>query len=132
MTEALAPPLSLQASAGKRMVGIPVVAGRSRVHRMFAPRAPVSAATEKEAQASPQSWLSELSAPDPLAHWASSFTDLKSCWNACHDPEWLLWLAARTCGSVEQREQVVLCAAELASAARRRGRDTDPRVTNAI
>ena len=100
--------------------------------RVLAPRAPVSTATEKEAQASPQSWLSELSAPDPLAKWASSFTDLKSCWNACHDPEWLLWLAARTCGSVEQREQVVLCAAELASAARRRGRDTDPRVTNAI
>ena len=100
--------------------------------RVLAPRAPVPAATEEEAQASSQSWLSELSAPDPLAQWASSFTDLRSCWNACPDPEWLLWLAARTSGSVEQREQVVLCAAELASAAQRRGRDTDPRVTHAI
>lgn len=99
---------------------------------MLAPRAPVPAATDGVGQASPQSWLSELSAPAPLAQWASSFTDLKSCWNACHDPQWLLWLAARTCRSVEQREQVVLCAAELASAAQRRGRDTDPRVTNAI
>jgi hypothetical protein len=99
---------------------------------MLAPRAPVPAATEEAGQASSPSWLSELSAPAPLAQWASSFTDLRSCWNACHDPEWLLWLAARTCASVEQREQVVLCAAELASTAQRRGRDTDPRVTHAI
>src|SRR6266700_5553466 len=121
MAEALAPP-SLLASAGKRMVGIPVVAGKSRVRRMLAPRAPVPVATEEERKASSQSWLSELSAPDPLAQWASSFTDLRSCWNACSDPEWLMWLAARTCGSDEQRKQVVLCAAELASVAQRGGR----------
>jgi hypothetical protein len=99
---------------------------------MLASRAPVPAATADEGQVSAQSWLSELSAPDPLAQWASSFTDLRSCWNACSDPEWLLWLAARTCDSAEQRKQVVLCAAELASVARRGGRDTDPRVTQAI
>ena len=99
---------------------------------MLAPRAPAVPAAIEEAQASSQSWLSELSAPDALARWASSFADLRSCWNACPEPEWLLWLAARTCCSVEQREQVVLCAAELASAAQRRGRQTDPRVTHAI
>src|SRR5882757_853942 len=101
-------------------------AGKARVLRLFAPRVTVSASREGNPRPSSPVWLSELSAPGPLARWASSFADLSSCWNACPDPEWLLWLAARTCGSAEQRKPVVLCAAELSSLARRGGRDTDP------
>lgn len=120
------------------MAAIPGSAGDSRVHRLFASRAPLPATTvrapiEGDQQASPQQrWLTELSAPGPLAEWASAFSDLRSCWKACRDPEWLLWLAARSYDSVEQRKRVVLCAAELASMAQRGGGETDPRVTRAI
>jgi hypothetical protein len=106
-------------------------AGKARVLRLFAPRVPVPASPEGNPQPSSPLWLSELSAPDPLARWASSFADLSSCWNSCRDPEWLLWLAARTCGSAEQRKPVVLCTAELASLAQRGQRDADPRVIRA-
>jgi hypothetical protein len=106
--------------------------GRARVLRLFAPRVTVAAPQEADPQPSSPLWLSELSAPDSLARWASSFADLSSCWNACSDPEWLLWLAARTSGSAEQRKLVVLCAAELASLAQHGGRDTDPRVISAL
>jgi len=120
------------------MAAIPGSAGESHVHRLFAPRASLPAATvrvpvEGDRQASPQQlWLTELSAPGPLAEWASAFSDLRSCWKACRDPEWLLWLAARSYDSAEQRKRVVLCAAELASMAQRGGGETDPRVTRAI
>jgi hypothetical protein len=120
------------------MAAIPGSAGDSRVHRLFASRASLPATTVRapvaeNRQASPQQpWLTELSAPVPLARWASAFSDLRSCWNACRDPEWLLWLAARSYDSAEQRKRVVLCAAELASMAQRGGRETDPRVTRAI
>jgi hypothetical protein len=105
---------------------------RAGVRRLLASRVTVLASTEGDRQTSERLWLSELSAPPPLAQWASSFADLSSCWNACPDPEWLLWLAARTCGPAGQRKPVVLCAAELASLAQRGGRDTDPRVARAI
>ena len=120
------------------MAAIPGSAGDSRVHRLFAPRALMPATTarapiEGDRQASPQQfWLTELSAQGPLAEWASAFSDLRSCWKACRDPEWLLWLAARSYDSAEQRKRVVLCVAELASMAQRGGRETDPRVTRAI
>jgi len=130
------------------MAAIPGSAGDSRVHHLFASRAPMPATTvrattvpattvrapvEGSRQASPpQLWLTELSAPAPLAEWASAFSDLRSCWKACRDPEWLLWLAARSYDSAEQRKQVVLCAAELASMAQRGRGETDPRVTRAI
>jgi hypothetical protein len=110
--------------------------GRSRVRRLFAPHvralppagAPLAEGNREDGS---QSWLSDLSAPAPLAQWGAAFNDLSSCWNACRDPEWLLWLAARTCQSAEQQKQVVLCAAELASMAQR-GKEADPRVTRAI
>src|SRR5262245_60610177 len=120
------------------MAVLPVLIGKSRVRRLFAPRVPVSATTvpalaEENRQASArQPWLAELSAPVPLAQWASAFTDLRSCWKACRDPEWLLWLAARSYGSTEQRKQVVLCAAELASMAQPSDWETDPRIARAI
>src|ERR1700742_5081824 len=107
-------------------------ATKARVRRLFASRATVPPQAERELRASPPSWLTEVSPPDPLARWASSFADLGSCWNACRDPEWLLWLAARTCGPDGQRKPAVLCAAEFASIAQRGARDTDPRVTRAI
>jgi hypothetical protein len=105
---------------------------KARVRRLFASRVTGPASAESDLRASPPSWLSEVSPPGPLARWASSFADLGSCWNACRDPEWLLWLAARTCGPGEQRKPVILCAAEFAAFARPGGRDTDPRVTRAI
>ena len=110
------------------MVEISVSLGRSRVHGLFGSRALVPATTASPRQA----WLDELSAPVPLAKWASGFADLKSCWRACRDPEWLVWLAARGYDSAEQRKQVVLYTAELASMAQRGRRETDPRVTRAI
>jgi len=91
---------------------------------------PASPQADRQADAPP--WLTELSPPSALARWASSFGDLRSCWNACPDPEWLLWLAARTCGPEGQRRQVVLCAAELAGLAERGMRDIDPTATRAI
>lgn len=114
------------------MAGIPAVIGKAHVRNLFATRVPVPAFSGASVQAATPPWLSELSAPPALAQWASSFGDLKSCWNACTDPEWLVWLSARTCSLGEQRKQVVLCAAELTELAQRGGRDTDPRVTHAI
>lgn len=101
------------------------------VRRLFAPRVTVSVRTEPESPPGSPAWLTGLSAPEPLARWASSFADLRSCWNACPDSEWLLWLAARSCDSAEQRKPVLRCAAELAALAQRGDRDTDPRVTRA-
>jgi hypothetical protein len=143
------------------MAVLPVLVGKSHVRRLFGPRVPAQAPAvpapaapasgvtvpavralpapmvpgftgESREPSSRQPWLAELSPPAPLAQWASAFTDLRSCWNACRDPEWLLWLAARTSGSAEQQKQVVLCAAELASMAQRGVRETDPRVTRAL
>jgi hypothetical protein len=102
----------------------------SRILHLFAPRAPVGLAETRRADT--PAWLSELSAPAPLARWASSFADLRPCWDACRDPEWLVWLAARTCGPGERRRLVVLCTAELASLAGRGRRDADPQVAAAI
>ncbi|MGH3247295.1 MAG: hypothetical protein ACRDOI_13950, partial [Trebonia sp.] len=107
-------------------------AAKANVWRLFASRAVVPAPPEEDSRAPARPWLSELSAPDPLARWASSFADLSSCWRSCPDPEWLLWLAARTCGPAEQRKPVVLCAAEMAALAQRGDQDTDPRVARAI
>jgi hypothetical protein len=107
-------------------------ATKARVRRLFASRVSGPAPAEIDLRESPPSWLSEVSPPGPLAQWACSFADLGSCWNACRDPEWLLWLAARTCGPGEQRKPVILCATEFAAFARPGGRDTDPRVTRAI
>jgi hypothetical protein len=103
-------------------------AGKGRARRLFAARAPA----EETGQAGVPPWLSGLSAPDPLARWASSFGDLGTCWDACRDPEWLMWLAARTCSPGQLRRPVVLCAAEFASLAGSGRRDPDPRVTAAI
>jgi hypothetical protein len=99
--------------------------------RLFAPRVTVNVRTEPDPPPSSPTWLSELSVPDPLAQWAAPFADLRSCWDACPDPEWLLWLAGRSADSAEQRKPVVLCAAELASLAQRGDRKTDPRVIRA-
>jgi hypothetical protein len=99
--------------------------------RLFAPRVAVNVRPEPDSPPSSPTWLSELSAPEPLAQWAAPFADLRSCWDACPDPEWLLWLSARSCDSAEQRKPVVLCAAELASLAQRGDRKTDPRVIRA-
>jgi hypothetical protein len=116
---------------GERMAEVLAPAGKARVRRLFASRGPVPASPEADSEASPRQWLSEVSPPDPLAQWASSFGDLSSCWKACREPEWLLWLAARTCDSAGQRKPVVLCAAEFASVAQRSLRDADPRVVRA-
>ena len=51
--------------------------------------------------------------------------------DACPAPEWLLWLAARSCDSAKQRKPVVLCAMELATLAQGGDWDTDPRVVRA-
>ncbi len=106
-------------------------ATKGHVRRLFAPRMSVNVRTEPESPPGSPAWLTELSAPEPLANWASSFADLRSCWQACPDPEWLLWLAARSCESAEQRKPVVRFATELAALARRGDRDTDPRVVRA-
>jgi hypothetical protein len=108
-----------------------VPAPAAPVSAVPAPPEPVLAEGNRPAS-SRQPWLAELSPPAPLAQWASAFTDLRSSWKACRDPEWLLWLAARTSGSAEQQKQVVLCAAELASMAQRGVREIDPRITRAI
>jgi hypothetical protein len=107
-------------------------AAKGHVRRLFASRAALNVRPEPDSQPSLPSWLRELSPPDPLARWASPFADLRSCWDACPDPEWLLWLAARACDSAEQRKPVVLCAAEIASLAQGGDRDTDPRIGRAI
>lgn len=106
-------------------------AAKAHVRRLFAPRPAAPGPEAGDPHASWPAWLSELSAPEPLARWASSYADLSSCWSACADPEWLLWLAARACGSAQQRKPVVLCAAELAALAQRGDTDTDPRVIRA-
>jgi hypothetical protein len=107
-------------------------AAKARVRRLFVSRVTVPAAAEADLPASLPAWLSAVSPPDPLAQWASSFADLSSCWDACRDPEWLLWLAARTCGEAGPRKPVVLCAAEFAAAAQRGERNPDPRVVRAV
>jgi hypothetical protein len=114
------------------MAGVPGSARKAQIRRLLASRVPEPASPEPSWHTRVPPWVRELSPPPALARWASSFGDLRSCWNACPDPEWLLWLAARTCDSEGQRRQVVLCAAELAGLAQRRGRDIDPRVTRAI
>jgi hypothetical protein len=106
-------------------------AAKGHGRRLFAPRVAVNVRPEPDSPRSSPAWLSELSAPDPLAQWASSFADLRSCWDACSDPEWLVWLSARSCDSAGQRKPVVRCAAEFAALAQRGDRDTDPRVTRA-
>jgi hypothetical protein len=106
-------------------------AAKGHVRRLFALRAAVNVRPEPDSPPRLPAWLGELSAPDSLARWASPFADLRSCWDACPDPEWLLWLAARSCGSAEQRKPVVLCAAELASFAQGGDRNIDPRVVHA-
>jgi hypothetical protein len=57
--------------------------------------------------------LTELSAPGQFVDWARSCPDLRSCWNKCRSPEYLLWLAARLCTTAEERRAVVSCLAEL-------------------
>lgn len=96
------------------MAGTAAAAGKARVRRLFAARAP------------------ERPAPPPLARWASSFSGPRSSWNACTDLEWLLLRAGRACGPGEQRRQAVLCAADIAELARRGRVGADPRVTHAI
>jgi hypothetical protein len=68
--------------------------------------------------------LTELSAPGQFVDWARPFPDLKSCWNKCQSPEYLLWLAARLCNTAEERRAVVSCLAELTRRAER-GRHAD-------
>jgi hypothetical protein len=114
------------------MTEVVVPATKARARRLFVSRVPAPAAAEADLPATLPTWLSEVSPPDPLARWASSFADLSSCWNACRDPEWLLWLAARTCGEAGPRKPVVLCAAEFAAVAQRGERNPDPRVIRAV
>jgi hypothetical protein len=76
--------------------------------------------------------LGELSAPEPLLQWAGRFTCFEACWNACPAAGWLLWAAARTSQSCEERRAVVLCAAEVADLALDRAGWRDPRITTAI
>lgn len=76
--------------------------------------------------------LSELSAPEPLTQWAGRFTCFEACWNACPAAGWLLWAAARTSQSREERRAVVLCAAAVADLALDRVGWRDPRITTAI
>src|ERR1700712_2296600 len=114
------------------MAQVPGPAARARVRRLFGsgPAGPATAGNDQP-EAVP-SWLGELSPPPPLARWAAPFADLRSCWDACSDPGWLLWLSARTCGPGESRGPVVLCAADIAALAQRGADDVDPRVARAL
>jgi hypothetical protein len=76
--------------------------------------------------------LSGLSAPEPMVEWARPFVDLRACWDACPQPDWQLWLAARLARTPGQRREVVLCATELARRAKRGVPHVDPRVGDAI
>jgi hypothetical protein len=107
-------------------------AGMARVRRLFASGPAPSGGPDGGAPLTEPSWLAELSPPRALAEWAAPFGDLRSCWAACSDPEWLLWLTARTCGPGESRGPVVLCAADLASLAEGNVRDADPRVARVL
>jgi hypothetical protein len=84
------------------------------------------------ADADLQDLLRGLSAPAPLVEWARPFPDLGACWDACPQPDWQLWLAARLAATPGQRREVVLCAAELARRAMRGVPRLDPRVADAI
>lgn len=76
--------------------------------------------------------LSGLSAPSELVEWARPYADLRTCWDACPQPDWQLWLAARLANTPGQRREVVLCAAELARRAKRGVHRVDERVVDAI
>jgi hypothetical protein len=104
----------------------------ARVRRLFGPGAVAPGDGAEGQPDAARAWLAELTPPAALARWAGPFDDLRSCWDACPDPEWLLWLAARTCGPGESRGPVVLCAADVAAFARRGARAVDPRVTRAL
>jgi hypothetical protein len=75
--------------------------------------------------------LTTLAAPGPLLELAQPYPDLKSCWNACHSPELLLWLAARLSTTPAERRAVVACLAELTRRAERGTRHLNPRVEQA-
>ena len=75
--------------------------------------------------------LTGLSAPGQLIDWAQPFADLESCWNSCASPEFLLWLAARACTTIEERRAVVSCLTELTRCAERRRQHANPPVERA-
>jgi hypothetical protein len=75
--------------------------------------------------------LTELSAPGQFVDWARSCPDLRSCWNKCRSPEYLLWLAARLCTTAEERRAVVSCLAELTRRAQPGRHRADPPVERA-
>ena len=75
--------------------------------------------------------LTGLSAPGQLVDLAQPFPDLKSCWNACTSPEFMLWLSARLASTTEERRAVVSCLAELTRRAEHGRRHADPPVERA-
>jgi hypothetical protein len=75
--------------------------------------------------------LTGLSAPGQLVDLAQTFPDLKSCWNACTSPEFMLWLSARLASTTEERRAVVSCLAELTRRAEHGRKHLDPPVERA-